>query len=358
MKRLFLFCILFCMALPIVLAEDDDIPFAVERALYRVNGYHPTELSFEDDDLEVTWTLAYYDELHTDCKSIPDPSMPQGLMMYDIQFLTPIATYHYRVDGEGLFLIRCHELYPTIDGVSPYITDSLNEMNALLDSAYTLNDVEWTWEERWFSFEELGCGLLSDDEPQHVRGYRLFLTLNDHVYEYRISADRMVLMACSTQGAHVRAKLSLIEDKSNYSIGETIPMLATVSNRGSQDTEAPILLTINIPYGLAPTEVTTEGRTIDVVPMVDHLRDTSDLPNMPDDTTRVAADGSLLLVAEENNDITMSYTFRLAPLPANASRTFVFSFNLVGERPGQYTLSADAEIEDAFSSASDSKFGA
>lgn len=344
--KLLLIIALLCAGMMTICADEDDVPDAVKLALRDANNYHPTKIKLDDEQLDWGWTLERYDNLSVGCKTILSPTMPSGLMMYDIHFTMPDTAYHYRVSADETFLIRCHELYPTQPDVSPYVTDALHEMNALLDSSYTLRDVTWTWQERWFTFDELGCGLFKDGVTSHVKGYQVFLTLGEHTYEYRMSDDRMVLSVCTIQGASIDLDLYLVDERTSHHIGEDIPIGATLTNHGSQDTDAPILLTITIPDGLYPTEVTAEGQTMNVLPMAEHVRDDAEIAGMGADTTRVVADGSLFMIAEKNGDIGMSYTFRLESLPANATRSFVFLFTLQSDMTGHYTISGHAEIMD------------
>lgn len=83
-------------------------------------------------------------------------------------------------------------------GAPEPINDALADLNARLGRSLTLNDFNWTWEQQTFSDTSLGCPQEGQTyAQQQIVGYRFLFYVDDNVYDYRVSADRTILILCS-----------------------------------------------------------------------------------------------------------------------------------------------------------------
>lgn len=82
-------------------------------------------------------------------------------------------------------------------GAPEQIEDALADLSQRVGRTLTLNDLFWTWEQRTFDDASLGCPQPGEDYAAGpIVGYRFLFTLEDNIYDYRVSADRNVLVFC------------------------------------------------------------------------------------------------------------------------------------------------------------------
>jgi WD40 repeat protein len=82
-------------------------------------------------------------------------------------------------------------------GAPEQIEDALADLSERVGQPLTLNDLFWRWEQRTYEDTSLGCPQPGETYvQQQIVGYRFLFTWDDNIYEYRISADREILIFC------------------------------------------------------------------------------------------------------------------------------------------------------------------
>lgn len=99
-------------------------------------------------------------------------------------------------------IIPCVEFATVPDNVMPQLIDALDDLNRRLHMQFTHHDIRWTWAERQFEDYTMGCGdaMAVDSKYNHrTNGYIIEFQLQGEIWEYRVSADRLVVKLCGIQ---------------------------------------------------------------------------------------------------------------------------------------------------------------
>lgn len=84
-------------------------------------------------------------------------------------------------------------------GAPQAINVALADLNQRLGTSYTLNDLNWSWEQVRFADTGLDCPMEGQTYTQvEVVGYRFVFEVQGNRYDYRVSADETILVLCST----------------------------------------------------------------------------------------------------------------------------------------------------------------
>lgn len=83
-------------------------------------------------------------------------------------------------------------------GAPEPIQDALDDLNERLGTSLTLSDFNWRWSQDSYDNGALGCPEAVDAfTPDPVVGYQFIFEVGDETYDYRVSADRTVVILCS-----------------------------------------------------------------------------------------------------------------------------------------------------------------
>lgn len=100
----------------------------------------------------------------------------------------------------GMALLVCAgliSLTALAQGAPVQIQDALAAFNQRLGLNLTLNDFNWSWSQQTYTDSFLGCPQPVDvPRAVSVIGYRFLFIWQNRVYEYRVSADRTILVFC------------------------------------------------------------------------------------------------------------------------------------------------------------------
>jgi len=120
-------------------------------------------------------------------------------------------------------------------------------------------------------------------------------------------------------------------------IGDRVTVVAEITNAGTLDTSAPVVLTLNVPDGIAPVQVGVGSETLDLPDLLANFA--GFLANLfgggENELTLSAADDAL--------DVGYSYT--LEPLRAGGSQQFEFELAVVAEARGSFIVSGTAATQ-------------
>lgn len=99
-----------------------------------------------------------------------------------------------------LILVSSPSTQPThaqSDEVLARIDQAMGHLSNYLDRTITRDSHFWQWAERVWDNEAMGCPVPGKNyEPQTVRGYRIRITVDDTVYDYRSTSDGSILLLC------------------------------------------------------------------------------------------------------------------------------------------------------------------
>ena len=97
-----------------------------------------------------------------------------------------------------LILLAIPVAFGGAQGAPEQINDALADLNQRLGRAYTLNDFNWRWSQQNYGDTSLGCPQAGQTyETRPIVAYQFTFTVEGSVYDYRVSADRMLLILCS-----------------------------------------------------------------------------------------------------------------------------------------------------------------
>lgn len=103
-------------------------------------------------------------------------------------------------------------------GAPDPINDALADFNQRIGRTLTLNDFNWSWEQRRFPDTSLGCPQAGEVYAQvEVVGYRFLFTWNNEIYDYRVSADRSLLVFCGATPVDQTQETPVEDDDEAYS---------------------------------------------------------------------------------------------------------------------------------------------
>lgn len=82
-------------------------------------------------------------------------------------------------------------------GAPQVINIALADLNQRLGTAYTLNDINWRWEQQTYEDTSLGCPQEGQTyTQQQIVGYLFEFFIGEQVYDYRVSGDGEILVFC------------------------------------------------------------------------------------------------------------------------------------------------------------------
>lgn len=83
-------------------------------------------------------------------------------------------------------------------GAPEPINDALDDLNERLGTNLTLNDFNWSWSQVAYDNGALGCEeSVETFTPDPVVGYNFIFEIGENTYDYRVSADRTIVVLCS-----------------------------------------------------------------------------------------------------------------------------------------------------------------
>lgn len=103
-------------------------------------------------------------------------------------------------------------------GAPDPINDALADFNQRIGRTLTLNDFNWSWEQQRYSDTSLGCPQEGEVYAQvEVVGYRFLFTWNNEIYDYRVSADRSLLVFCGATPIDAAQETPVADEDEAYS---------------------------------------------------------------------------------------------------------------------------------------------
>lgn len=180
---------------------DNHTEVILEKIVVHLNDYLLTPLDLNDKNVTWDWAIITGQDIVEDCRVADNPSLAITDVFYDVTIYRLDERYHYRMSMDETLILRC-EMLPTVpDNVMPQLIDALSDLSARLHMSFTHNDIPWTWSERQFDDYTLGCNPDVETAPRYDRrtnGYVVKFTVQGETWEYRVSADRLVVVLCAT----------------------------------------------------------------------------------------------------------------------------------------------------------------
>jgi len=183
-------------------ADENRTLIVVNKVVDHLNEYLLNPIDLNDVNVDWGWAIIIGNDVAEGCRARSGDLFPLTDVFYDIKIYRLSESYHYRVSMDELIMIRCEALADVPDGVMPQVIDALQDLNYRLHMNFTHTSIPWTWSERQFEDYTLGCQPDADLDPRYDRrtnGYIITFTVQGEAYEYRVSADRLIVRLCETE---------------------------------------------------------------------------------------------------------------------------------------------------------------
>jgi hypothetical protein len=180
-------------------AAQAETPSAVYIALADLNQYLFAPLTLHDEGFEWDWSVITVDDLGQDCRARTNTEVVLPTIVYDIQFYRNTTTYHYRVTTDEQLILRCVPLVAVPPDTLPQVSDALSDLSRRLHLTLSPQDLRWQWREVQFDDYTLDCpesAPLEETFDQKINGYQIEFTILGRQWDYRVSADRLIVILC------------------------------------------------------------------------------------------------------------------------------------------------------------------
>lgn len=179
---------------------DDEPRHVIEQAVEHLNAYLLEPITIDDEDVTWDWAIVTGQDIVEGCRVDDNPALAITDVYYEVNIYRLDAHYHYRITMDEAIILRCEPLPAVPDNILPQVIDALSDLNARNHMSFTHNDLPWTWAEHQFEDYTLDCNLNSDDSPydRRTNGYIVRFKLQGETWEYRVSADRLIVVLCET----------------------------------------------------------------------------------------------------------------------------------------------------------------
>lgn len=202
MKRILLLALCLWTSFGILSAQaSEEALTVVNRAVSHVNDYLLNPIDLTDANVDWSWSIITGTDISDGCRGRDLSMLPLTDVFYDVNIFRLNENYHYRVTMDEHIIIPCVELANVPDNVLPQLADALSDLNRRVHMQLTHNDIRWTWAERQFEDYTLGCGdsEVTSKYNHRTNGYIIEFQLQGKTWEYRVSADRLIVKLCSVE---------------------------------------------------------------------------------------------------------------------------------------------------------------
>ena len=182
-------------------ADESRVYIVVNNVVDHLNEYLRSPIDLNDVNVDWDWSVVTGTDIVDGCRARSGELLPVTDVFYDISIHRFTESYHYRVSMDELVMIRCEALPSVPHGVMPQVIDALQDLNRRLGMNFTHTSIPWTWSEHLFDDYTLGCQPDADLDPRYDRrtnGYVITFTVQGDTLEYRVSADRLIVVLCET----------------------------------------------------------------------------------------------------------------------------------------------------------------